>query len=95
MTRQMIRRFAVEGRLIESAFIQSRDTYRSLLLNMMREEGFVPLLDVNPVFTTNYLGGDKFEFSYTMQGVSVGKELAWRVDGMMDGKLIPSFHQNK
>ena len=91
----MIRRFAIEGEFVESKFVQSRQTYRSLLLNMMREDGFVPLLDVNPTFITTWLGGEKYKFSYTMQGVYVGKETAWRTDGMMDGKLIPSSHQSK
>lgn len=95
MTHQMIRRFCLVGDLIETRMIQARDTHHSVLLNMMRDEGYVPLLDVNPVFLTNYRGGEKYEFSYTMQGVYVGRDTAWESVGMIDGKLIPSTPKSK
>ena len=92
MTAQMIRRFQMRGMLVEDAFVQLHDnqTHARIIINMMKDEGYVPLLDVNPVLLTNYLGGDKYEFSYTMQGVYVGRDKAWQTEGMLDGKLIPS-----
>ena len=97
MTAQMIRRFQMRGLLVEDAFVQLHDnqTHGRIIINMMKDEGYVPLLDVNPVFRTSYIGGDKYEFSYTMQGVYVGRDKAWQTEGMLDGKLIPSTPRNK
>jgi hypothetical protein len=41
------------------------------------------------------MGGDKYEFSYTMHGVYVGRDKAWQNEGMLDGKLIPSTPKNR
>ena len=90
MTAQMIRRFVMTGEYTETKLISTRTTVRSFLTNMMKDDGFVPLLDVDPVWLSDYRGGEKFNFSYTMQGVFVGKDKAWQIDGVMDGKLIPS-----
>lgn len=97
MTAQMIRRFQVEGWITETAFVQvhNNQTHARVVIAMMKDEGYVPLLDVNPVFLTNYQGGDKYEFRYTMQGVYVGRDKAWQVEGMLDGKLIPSTPRNR
>jgi hypothetical protein len=97
MTAQMIRRFQMRGWIIETAFVQVYDnqTHARVVIAMMKDEGYVPLLDVNPVFLTDYRGGDKYEFSYTMQGVYVGRDKAWQTEGMLDGKLIPSTPRNK
>jgi hypothetical protein len=85
----MIRRFKVAGVIADdSKFIQSQETYRKVLINEMRDEGFVPLFDINPVWKTALVGG-KYEFEYTMHGVHVGREKSWQSHGMMDGKLIP------
>lgn len=95
MTAQMIRRFCLVGDLIETRMIQSRETHNSVLIGMMKDEGYVPLLDVNPVFQTKYVGGEKYQFSLTIQGVFVGRERAWQTQGMLDGKLIPSTPNSK
>lgn len=95
MTAQMIRRFCLVGDLIETKMAQSRNTHNSVLVAMMKDEGYVPLLDVNPVFQTTYKGGEKYTFSLTMQGVFVGRDKAWQSDGMLDGKLIPSTPKSK
>jgi hypothetical protein len=97
MTAQMIRRFQMRGLIVEDAFVQIHDnqTHARVIITMMKDEGYVPLLDVNPVFLTSYIGGDKFEFSYTMQGVYVGRDKAWQSEGMLDGKLIPSTPRNR
>lgn len=61
----------------------------------MKELGFVPLLDVNPVWSTDYIGGERFRFIFVMQGVFVGKDKAWGITGMSDGKLIPYTPKDK
>lgn len=90
MTAQMIRRWTYVGEYAETKLIQTRQTLTNAMVSEMKDEGFVPLLDVNPVWSTDYLGGERFRYVFTMQGVYVGKERAWQTAGMMDGKLIPS-----
>lgn len=95
MTTQMIRRFQIDGVLAETKMQTAQSSARSLLIGMMKDDGFTPLIDVNPVFQTTYKGGDKYDFSLTMHGVYVGKDKAWQTAGMIDGKLIPSTPKNK
>lgn len=89
MTTQMIRRFQIDGVLTEIKMWTAHSSARSLLIGMMRDDGFTPLIDVSPVFLTTYKGGDQYEFSLTMHGVFVGRDKAWETYGMMDGRLIP------
>lgn len=95
MTAQMIRRWTYVGEYTEVKLIQTRDTLNRAMLDEMRDEGYIPLLDVNPVWATTYLGGERFQYKLTMQGVHVGKERAWDYQGMMDGKLVPSAKKSR
>lgn len=95
MTSQMIRRFTYVGEYLETKLIQTRQEMTTAMVVEMKDEGFVPLLDVNPVWSTDYIGGERFRFIFTMQGVFVGKDKAWSLLGVSDGKLIPSTPKNK
>lgn len=97
MTNQMIRRFSMDGEFLETKYLQTRQAVLTATVVQMKDEGFVPLLDVNPTWLTHWLGedNDKYTFQFTMQGVYVGKEKAWGTFGVMDGKLIPSSDKNK
>jgi len=61
--------------------------FQKLLEDSMRDEGIVPLLDVLPAFSLEYIN-DTYKFKLTMHGVMVGKE-ATKWQGMSDGKLYP------
>lgn len=91
----MIRRFQIEGELLETKMPQVRASAQSLLVNSMRDFGFVPVLDLDPVFKTSYRGSETYNYVLTVHGVFVGREAAWRVAGMLDGKLIPLSQKNK
>lgn len=95
MTAQMIRRFTYVGEYLETKLIQTRQELLTAMVVEMKEEGFVPLLDINPVWSTDYISGEVFRFVFTMQGVYVGKDKAWETFGVLDGKLIPSTPKNK
>jgi hypothetical protein len=95
MTSQMIRRFTYIGEYLETKLIQTRQELNTAIVVEMKDEGFVPLLDVNPVWATDYLGGERFRFVFTMQGVYVGKDKAWQTLGVADGKLIPNIPKSK
>jgi hypothetical protein len=56
MTAQMIRRFQMRGWIIEDCLcaIHDNQTHARVIITMMKDEGYVPLLDVNPVFRQLY-----------------------------------------
>jgi hypothetical protein len=83
------------GEYTETKLIQTRQELTTAMIVEMKDEGFVPLLDVNPVWTTDYQGGEIYQFVFVMQGVFVGKEKAWQTLGVSDGKLIPSIQKPK
>lgn len=95
MTHHMIRRFRLEGELFETKMPQVRQSGISLLTVSMKDSGYLPLLDVDPVWQTLYLGGDRYNYVLTLQGVHVGKDVAWKNAGVMDGKLVPSTPKPK
>lgn len=95
MTNQLIRRFQVEGTFKEGKLLQVRETQRRELLSMMKDEGFVPLYDLDPVWEQSWVKEDIYSFTYTWQAVHVGKEKAWQTEGIYGGKTIPSSPKNK
>lgn len=96
MTDKMIRRYKIEdGLMTETMMVKAQSASREVLVGMMKDDGYVPLIDLDPVFKTNYLGGDKYEFTLTMYAVFVGKETAWQFAGSLDGKLLPNTPKNK
>lgn len=95
MTNQIIRRFKLEGITTEKNLVRNQATFRKTVTDMMRDEGFVPVLELDPIFTRHWLEGDKFEFSYTMQAVHIGKEKSWLTEGILAGKVIPFSQKSK
>lgn len=90
MTDKLIRRFQIKGTIVDdSKFIQTRETYYKEILAMMKDKGYIPLLDLDPVWDTSY-NPDKQNYScvYTWQGEYVG-ESAWDFAGKIGQKLIP------
>jgi len=89
MTDQMIRRFQFDDIEIDddARLVQTRETYRVEMNNLMRDEGFVPIADLSPVWRSEYVDG-KYRCSYTHQGVYVG-EKAWEMDCVTDNRVIP------
>lgn len=95
MTNQLIRRFQMQGQTSEANIIISQENLRRELINQMRDEGFVPLYDIDPVWQWRWLQKDIYDFVLTMQGVHLGKEKAWQTEGISAGKAIPSTRKNK
>lgn len=95
MTHQMVRRYAIPAWYDDSMLVQVKETCQKTLVGMMKDDGYVPLLDVNPVWQSVMTDDGKFAGVLTWQAVYVGKDKAWETDGVMDGKLIPSTPRNK
>ena len=95
MTHHMIRRFQLQGILIETKMPQVRESSERLLVGMMKDMGWLPLLDIDPVWHVLYLGEERYEYTLTYQGVYVGEDVAWKHAGIAGGKLIPSSPKDK
>lgn len=95
MTNQMIKRYQETGTFKGDRLIQTRETMKQVLLARMKDDGFIPLYDVDPVWEQSWVEEDKFEFVYTWQAIWAGKEKAWQIEGSYGGKTIPSSPKSK
>lgn len=95
MTQKMIRRFQLTGTTTSSNLENSKRTLHRMLVRMMNGEGFAPVLDINPVWSWKWTKDDEYSFIYTWQGIYVGKERAWKIEGVSDGREIPSIQKTK
>jgi len=84
-----IKRFPLEGSLEDRNIVSAKERLVRFQETAMREDGFVPVLDLHPHFTLDYdPQSESYEFSLSVWGSYVGKKEAWLVDGMLDGKTI-------
>lgn len=90
MTSQLIRRFQITGQVVGDKIVQARDTLKNTMLGMMKDDGYTPLYDLDPVWNQEWVKEDIFAFTYTWQGVHVGKDKAWQTEGISGGRMIPS-----
>jgi hypothetical protein len=94
-----IKNFSVEGIIVASDkyLPRTRDNYVRLLITDMRDEGYVPVLDLDPNITVDFVPDTGvFLMSVVVYGVKVGIEKSWEYEGMTANKLIPkSTPKNK
>lgn len=92
-----IKKFSLEGELQDTNLVTIKERLVFSLESLMRDYGFVPALDLEPQFTLDYKpDAQAYEFTLSVYGVHVGKEQAWSVSGVMDGKPIQKLtHQSK
>jgi hypothetical protein len=84
----MIRRFQVEGQLaLDANLVRARELYEGILDDQMREQGYVPLFDVRPAWSTRW-NGNHYAFALTMHGVHVGEEKACTIEGISEGREL-------
>lgn len=79
-----IERFGFDGEIGDSAdFIRLRSQYEALIVNQMRSDGYVPVLDLGPMWSTKWDKKRKlYIFDMTVYGVYVGKRKACNIEGM-------------
>jgi hypothetical protein len=90
-THKRIKRFQVTGTFRDdSDIIRIRAQYESLLVQSLRGDGYVPVLDMDPAFSVSYNQQENnWSFILTIHGVYIGKVKAWQVEGFSDGKMLP------
>lgn len=89
--RKNIHNFTVSGSIKDdSQIIKAREHYERLLVQQMRDGGYVPILDMLPQFNIKYIERTTgFAFVLTMFGVFVGKKKAQQLEGFSGQEFIP------
>lgn len=86
-----IRRFSLTGTISQDKLLQTRERLIEDVEAGMRDEGYVPVLDLYQQFTREYdPGTGTFSFEVSVYGVYVG-ESAWQQAGMTNGILVEKY----
>lgn len=87
-----LKRFHIESEIADdSFFIQQRVTQENLLIDMMREGGYIPVLGLGPFWSTSLNENGRYDSVLSIYGVYVGKRKSWEFMGMDgSGTLYPS-----
>lgn len=91
MQNKKIKKFGMAGTLSDDAAIpRMRQQYEKIILDSMRDSGYVPVLDLDPLFYISYeQSSNIFNFEIYLHGVYVGKKRATEYDGYAGQRLIP------
>mgnify|MGYP006280786933 CR=1 FL=1 len=86
-----IHKFSITGTIgDDSHFIKAREMYERTIVQQMRDKGYVPVLDMAPQFSLNYIERkNQYGFMLTMFGVYVGKSRALKYEGFSGQSFIP------
>lgn len=84
-----IKEFHIDGLIEDDAAIPKiRERYEHILVDMMRSQGYVPHLDIEPAFSLEY-NSDKYNFLLTIYGVYIGRARAQCYLAVSGNNLIP------
>lgn len=87
-----IQRFNLNGQIADYDVTKTRDRLVEFVESMMREQGYVPALDIEPQFTVDYVSDEgRFNFALSVYGVKISREKTWTVGGILSGKEIPRY----
>lgn len=84
---ESIKRYHLSGEVKYDMLTRVRETLEQTVEANMRDEGYVPVLDLEPHFTQSLNDKGNFEVTMSIYGAFVGDE-AWQVAGIMAGKTI-------
>ena len=91
MTHKQIKRFQMEGTIKdESDILRLKAEYIRMTYWNMRQEGYVPLLDLDPSFSTSFDAfSSVFSFKLTVHGVFIGTAKAKKTYGITGNREVP------
>ena len=91
MQNKKIKKFGFEGTIIDDAAIpRMRAQYERTIVEGMRESGYVPVLDLDPLFYISYNQvKNTYSFEIYVHGVFVGKKKSKMYYGYAGQRLIP------
>lgn len=84
-----IKKFSTSGEVTDSVLPRQRDLLDHIMLEQMREAGYIPVLGLGPFFSTKYdVERDLLIFDVSYYGVRVGKK-SWDIEGIdLAGKFL-------
>ena len=96
MRHKNIRKFSIDGVLGQDSDIpRIRAQYESLLVHDLRGSGYVPVLDLDTQWSTEYdVGSDTWIFTLSIYGIYLGKKRSYQWEGFSGNKLIPKNTQS-
>lgn len=84
-----VKRFGLTGTITSDRFVSARAALIKDVEDSMRDEGYVPLLDLHPQFTREYdPHTETFSFEVSVYGAYVGEEESWQIAGMTNGTRV-------
>lgn len=86
-----LKSFGMQGEIHDDAAIpRLRIEYQRLIESNMRDQGYVPILDLDVQFSLSYdEPNDLYEFDIVVYGVYVGKKKAYLYEGFSGQSLVP------
>jgi hypothetical protein len=74
----------------EKSLVNARTTIEHHLVNALRDEGYVPCLDLDSIWVQDFdATAEAYDCTLHMYFVYVGRKKAWEVQGITSGKTIP------
>lgn len=87
-------RFAMEGEISDRNIVQQKERLVQALEAQMKDEGCIPVLDMDPHFTLDYSpDSETYQFTLSIYGTYEGQD-AWLYGGKMFGKRIQNSSVN-
>lgn len=85
---KQIKKYTHSGEIRDDKdFIRIRENLEKLIIETMREEGYLPLHDLPPLWSTEWLG-KKYSFCLTMHALYAGPKKARDYDFFCDWRLV-------
>lgn len=85
---KQIKKYSHSGEIRDdSDFIRIRENLEQLMVQTMRDEGYLPLHDLRSQWSTTWLG-KKYSFALTMYAMYAGKKKAYEFDFWSDWRLV-------
>jgi len=83
-----LKAYTQHGEIRDDAdFIRLRTELERLLVQEMRDEGYLPVLDVKTLWSTKRID-NKYEFDLTIYGAYAGRKKAREYNYWNEGKLV-------
>lgn len=87
-----IQRFNLNGEMSDTDVVKQRERLVEFVESMMRDQGYVPALDLEPQFTLEFDPvSENFTFALSVYGVPIERNKTWNVGGILSGKEIPRY----
>ena len=78
----------MSGKISGESFITTKERLFHDVEAGMRDEGYVPHLDLKELFTRAIDAEGNFDYELTIYGIYVGEEQSLSVAGITDGKVV-------